>query len=111
MLSSSKGSARLNPFSVRGRKRWLWSVKEERKLSTCVSDKYVPVDFNDASETKIIASGVFPGFGLTINGKHTFCGDFIFSGHTMMFVLSYLVVSECKCLGQFLGRISFLVLF
>jgi len=39
---------------------------------------------------------IIPGFGLTINGKHTFCGDFIYSGHTMMFVLSYLVASECK---------------
>ena len=53
----------------------------------------------DASETKIIATGVFSGFGLTINGKQTFCGDFIFSGHTMTLVLSYLVVSECKFFG------------
>lgn len=37
---------------------------------------------------------ILSGFGLTINGKHTFCGDYIFSGHTMMFVLTYLVISE-----------------
>lgn len=35
------------------------------------------------------------GFGLSINGKHTYCGDYIYSGHTVMLVLSYLVVSEC----------------
>lgn len=36
------------------------------------------------------------GFGLSINGKHTYCGDFIYSGHTVMLVLGYLVISECK---------------
>lgn len=34
------------------------------------------------------------GFGLSINGMHTFCGDFIYSGHTMMLVLCYLIVQE-----------------
>ncbi|XP_063530402.1 phosphatidylcholine:ceramide cholinephosphotransferase 2-like [Cydia strobilella] len=34
------------------------------------------------------------GFGLSINGRHTFCGDFIYSGHTMVLVLSYLIVAE-----------------
>ena len=36
------------------------------------------------------------GFGLTMNGKHTYCGDFIFSGHTMTLVLSCLAMRECK---------------
>ena len=36
------------------------------------------------------------GFGLTMNGKHTYCGDFIFSGHTMTLVLSCLAIRECK---------------
>jgi len=34
------------------------------------------------------------GFGLTMNGKHTYCGDFIFSGHTMTLVLSCLAIRE-----------------
>ncbi|XP_045533928.1 phosphatidylcholine:ceramide cholinephosphotransferase 2 isoform X1 [Papilio machaon] len=34
------------------------------------------------------------GFGLSINGKHTYCGDYIYSGHTMVLVLSYLIVAE-----------------
>ncbi|XP_037968125.2 phosphatidylcholine:ceramide cholinephosphotransferase 1 isoform X1 [Plutella xylostella] len=34
------------------------------------------------------------GFGLSINGKHTYCGDYIYSGHSMVLVLSYLVVAE-----------------
>ncbi|XP_077289824.1 phosphatidylcholine:ceramide cholinephosphotransferase 2-like isoform X2 [Arctopsyche grandis] len=34
------------------------------------------------------------GFGLSINGKHTFCGDYIYSGHTTILILSYYVISE-----------------
>ncbi|XP_033332183.1 phosphatidylcholine:ceramide cholinephosphotransferase 2 isoform X5 [Megalopta genalis] len=34
------------------------------------------------------------GFGLSINGKHTYCGDYIYSGHTVVLVLSYLIIEE-----------------
>lgn len=47
----------------------------------------------------IIAKRAFQlmsGFGLSINGKHTYCGDYIYSGHTVMLVLGYLIISECK---------------
>jgi len=37
---------------------------------------------------------LFSGFGLSINGKQVYCGDFIYSGHTVMLVLGYLVISE-----------------
>lgn len=49
----------------------------------------------------VIAKRVFQlisGFGLSINGKHTYCGDSIYSGHTVMLVLGYLVIAECKYL-------------
>lgn len=36
------------------------------------------------------------GFGLTINGKQTYCGDFIFSGHTVILTFCYLLINECK---------------
>ena len=36
------------------------------------------------------------GFGLSINGKHTYCGDYIYSGHTVVLLLSYLIIKECK---------------
>ncbi|XP_055304599.1 phosphatidylcholine:ceramide cholinephosphotransferase 1-like isoform X2 [Sitodiplosis mosellana] len=45
----------------------------------------------------IVAKRVFQlmsGLGLSINGKHTYCGDYIYSGHTVMLVLGYLVISE-----------------
>lgn len=37
---------------------------------------------------------IMSGFGLTMNGNHVYCGDFIYSGHTMTFVLGYLVMFE-----------------
>uniref|UniRef100_A0A914DWU6 Sphingomyelin synthase-like domain-containing protein n=2 Tax=Acrobeloides nanus TaxID=290746 RepID=A0A914DWU6_9BILA len=37
-----------------------------------------------------IASGV----GLTINGKHKLCGDYIYSGHTIVLVITYLFIRE-----------------
>lgn len=47
----------------------------------------------------VIAKRVFQlmsGFGLSINGKHTYCGDYIYSGHTVMLVMGYLIIVECK---------------
>lgn len=44
---------------------------------------------------------LFFGMGLTINGKHTYCGDYIYSGHTTVLVMSYLMISgysSKKCL-------------
>ncbi|XP_017301199.2 LOW QUALITY PROTEIN: phosphatidylcholine:ceramide cholinephosphotransferase 1-like [Diaphorina citri] len=32
--------------------------------------------------------------GLSINGKHTFCGDYIYSGHTTILAMSYLMIYE-----------------
>jgi len=39
------------------------------------------------------------GMGLSINGKHVYCGDYIYSGHTMALVTAYLVIKECKKLN------------
>lgn len=34
------------------------------------------------------------GLGLSMNGKHVYCGDFIYSGHTVTLILTYLLVAE-----------------
>jgi shingomyelin synthase len=36
------------------------------------------------------------GMGLAINGKHVYCGDYIYSGHTMTLLMGYLVIKQCK---------------
>ncbi|XP_033229824.1 phosphatidylcholine:ceramide cholinephosphotransferase 2-like isoform X2 [Belonocnema kinseyi] len=52
------------------------------------------------------------GFGLSINGKHTYCGDYIYSGHTVIHVLSYLIINEyspkrCLPLHWLTGMMAF----
>nr|XP_018914296.1 PREDICTED: phosphatidylcholine:ceramide cholinephosphotransferase 2-like isoform X2 [Bemisia tabaci] len=52
---------------------------------------------SNETDTILIAKRViqlFSGFGLSINGKHTYCGDYIYSGHTTILVISYLTVAE-----------------
>lgn len=36
------------------------------------------------------------GMGLSINGQHIYCGDYVYSGHTMTLLMTYLIISECK---------------
>ncbi|KAE9551281.1 hypothetical protein FO519_005512 [Halicephalobus sp. NKZ332] len=51
----------------------------------------VPIaDANYYSRALKIVSGV----GLKINGKHTLCGDYIYSGHTIVLVVCYLFIRE-----------------
>ena len=38
---------------------------------------------------------IVSGGGLSMNGKQIYCGDFIFSGHTMVLMMTFFVVREC----------------
>jgi len=58
---------------------------------------YVCVPKADHVTFMLIATRVaklLSGFGLSINGEHVYCGDYIYSGHTMTLVMTYLIVSE-----------------
>jgi len=37
---------------------------------------------------------ILSGGGLSINGKHVYCGDYMFSGHTVVFVMAYLCIKQ-----------------
>ena len=39
---------------------------------------------------------ILTGMGLSVNGKHVYCGDYIYSGHTMMIITGHLVIRECE---------------
>lgn len=45
---------------------------------------------------KLIAGG-----GLSITGSHNMCGDYLYSGHTVMLTLTYLFIKECKSTAAF----------
>ena len=36
------------------------------------------------------------GGGLSIAGTQPYCGDFIFSGHTLVLMMAFFVIRECK---------------
>ncbi|XP_054260898.1 phosphatidylcholine:ceramide cholinephosphotransferase 2-like isoform X2 [Macrosteles quadrilineatus] len=61
------------------------------------SKTYVCSPKENHTSAMTVAKRVFQlisGFGLSINGKHTYCGDYIYSGHTIMLTMSYLIISE-----------------
>jgi shingomyelin synthase len=39
-------------------------------------------------------SAVLKGMGLSINGQHVYCGDYIYSGHTVILTVSSLLIQE-----------------
>merc|ERR1712179_294776 len=60
------------------------------KNYTCTSKK------NDITALDYIKRmiTIISGGGLSINGKHVYCGDYIFSGHTMILTMGYLAIKQ-----------------
>lgn len=53
---------------------------------------------------KLLAGG-----GLSITGAHDMCGDYLYSGHTVMLTLTYLFIKECKFTIFFNARLEMYV--
>lgn len=51
------------------------------------------------------AVAIWSGFGMTLTGVHT-CGDYMFSGHTVVLTMLNFFVTECK---SFLFRNIFFI--
>ena len=59
--------------------------------SSCV------IQLNGDSQAKVQRIlRLISGGGLSITGSHILCGDFLFSGHTVVLTLTYLFIKECK---------------
>ena len=47
------------------------------------------------------------GFGLALDGNSMYCGDYIYSGHTVILILSYLIIQEYSPRSWFLLHYTF----
>ena len=79
----------LHDPGTRARKLELESIKENLKTNIA---SYIATHLVIAKRVFILMSGM----GLSINGKHIYCGDYIFSGHTMTLTMAYLAVKQCE---------------
>ena len=59
----------------------IFSVIKYHKICLAVFDKVLEIT---------------TGGGISLGEQQPFCGDYIFSGHTMMLVTGYLVVRDCE---------------
>ena len=63
--------------------------------------KPLPISFlhqlHDDSQAKLQrVIQLISGGGLSLTNSHLLCGDFLYSGHTVMLTLTYLFIKECK---------------
>merc|ERR1719228_3121170 len=65
-------------------------LPEATEIYTCMPRKN---DTTALDYTKRILT-IISGGGLSINGKHVYCGDYIFSGHTMTLTMGYLAIKQ-----------------
>jgi shingomyelin synthase len=65
-------------------------LPKSNKDYTCL-EKQPNATFTDYTKRVLT---LISGAGLSINGKHLYCGDYIFSGHTVTLTMGYLAIKE-----------------
>ncbi|GAU97011.1 hypothetical protein RvY_08375 [Ramazzottius varieornatus] len=71
------------------------------------TDYYCSPKMNHTSPLIILEriAKLLSGLGLSVNGQHVYCGDYIYSGHTCVLLLSALMMDEYAPKKYFLLRI------
>ncbi|MEQ2205948.1 sphingomyelin synthase [Xenoophorus captivus] len=64
---------------------------------SCIYTRHGPLLGNWEAQMRRIMK-MIAGGGLSITGSHTMCGDYLYSGHTVMLTLTFLFIKECKLL-------------
>ena len=67
----------------------------------CHCNAVLLTDANIVADVTRRVITLLSGGGLSINGKHIYCGDYIFSGHTMTLTMAYLVIKQCKIINLY----------
>lgn len=55
--------------------------------------------YGDISVKLLRALEIWSGFGMSLTGVHT-CGDYMFSGHTVVLTMLNFFVTECEFFSQ-----------
>lgn len=75
-----------------------WNVFQAAMMCPCLVET-VPSGCVSTSHSRLfvfVFIFVCVCVGLSLTGSHLMCGDFLYSGHTVMCTLSYLFIKECE---------------
>lgn len=73
---------------------WGWS-QEEVHLTFNASVSFISMELSETHSCVCLFVCLLCS-GLSLTGTHLMCGDFLYSGHTVMLTLSYLFIKECE---------------
>lgn len=77
--------------------RFFWAIQKVPSIyCACLWALCLPQLHGDSQAKLQRILQLVSGGGLSITGSHLLCGDFLYSGHTVMLTLTYLFIKECE---------------
>jgi len=70
---------------------WVTALPKADKNYECAEKFGGPLTFAELFKRVV---KIVTGFGLSINGNHIYCGDYVYSGHSMILILGHLVTKQ-----------------